>query len=482
MQQTTWNFDNSYTKLPSDFFEFQRPTPVQQPKILLLNKSLIHDLGIDYLLEDNETTALHLSGNIIPSNAEPIAQAYAGHQFGYFNMLGDGRAILLGEHVTAKNKRFDIQLKGSGQTPFSRRGDGRATLRSMLREYLISEAMFYLRIPTSRSLAVIGTDDVVYREQLHKGAILTRVMSSHIRVGTFEFAKQFCSVEDCRIFTNYVINRHYPELANAENPVLEFLKTVVKKQTDLVLNWMRVGFIHGVMNTDNTSIAAETFDYGPCAFMNVFNPKTVFSSIDIHGRYAFQNQPAIIKWNMHILADTLMPLIHDSTTEATELVQQVMNDFDVYYVDQWYKMMFAKIGLEDGDENDKPLVNELLHWMYTNKADYTNTFFSLRNEALEADSNWQPDGLTDWLTKWKNRITEKDITAAKQLMQQNNPCYIARNHLVEEALDNAVNGNFSEFNQLLQILQQPYQLQQVDERFQYYSPTFDNTYKTFCGT
>jgi uncharacterized protein YdiU (UPF0061 family) len=327
IKKHNWQIENTYAKLPAAFFTLQQPVPVAKPAIVFFNERLANDLGLGFLNEEEENIAGYFSGNKIPEGAQPLAQAYAGHQFGHFTMLGDGRAILLGEQIDPRGKRFDIQLKGSGQTPYSRRGDGRATLYSMLREYLISESMYHLGIPTTRSLSVVSTGEKVYREEVHNGAVLTRTANSHIRVGTFEYARRFCSAEDLRALTNYTIQRHYPEITDTDNPALELLKAVMHKQIDLMVNWMRVGFIHGVMNTDNMSIAGETIDYGPCAFMNAYNPRTVFSSIDTRGRYAFGNQPYIAQWNLTVFASALLPIISENQQKAVDLVKEVIEGF-----------------------------------------------------------------------------------------------------------------------------------------------------------
>ena len=348
-----WNFNNSYIKLLDRLFSKQLPATVPTPRMVYFNDELADTLDLDFSAVSENDKAQLFSGNILPTGAAPIAQAYAGHQFGHFTMLGDGRAILLGEHLTPNNKLFDIQLKGAGQTAYSRRGDGKATLRSMLREFLISEAMHHLGIPTSRSLAVVNTGEKVYREEVHEGAVLTRVMSSHIRVGTFEYISNFLDVATLQEFTNYVIKRHYPELAENANPPLALLKAVMNKQIDLVINWLKVGFIHGVMNTDNMSIAGETFDYGPCAFMNNYHPDTDFSSIDVQGRYAFGKQPGIVQWNLVCLAETLIPLIDKDADKAVKMAQKVINSFPAIYQEKWWQMNGLKLGLTTVSDSAK---------------------------------------------------------------------------------------------------------------------------------
>jgi uncharacterized protein YdiU (UPF0061 family) len=351
-----FNFNNSYQSLGESFFEWVKPTPVQSPGLLLFNQLLANELGLPVDLSESTASELEqiFSGNQLAEGSEPMAQAYAGHQFGYFTMLGDGRAILLGEHITPSLQRFDIQLKGSGPTPYSRRGDGRATLKAMLREYLISESMHGLGIPTSRSLAIVKSGEKVYREEIQDGAILTRIMQSHIRVGSFEYVNHYLTKEDLKAYTNYTLARHYP-LAAVENPALSLLKEVLIQQVHLIVHWMRVGFIHGVMNTDNMSIAGETFDYGPCAFMNGYDPAKVFSSIDTNGRYAFANQPGIAHWNLSCLANALLPIIHDNQEEAVELAKEVLNLFPDLYTQAYTAMMGAKIGFSK--------INCLMKWL-----------------------------------------------------------------------------------------------------------------------
>ena len=476
-----WNFDNTYCTLPDELFSVTQATPVKDPELLLFNKDLAHVLG----LSDHDDTVFELSGNRTPKGAKPLAQAYAGHQFGHFTMLGDGRAILLGEQVTPNEGRVDIQLKGSGRTPYSRGGDGRATLYSMLREYLISEAMHYLEIPTSRSLAVVKTREPVYRQTVHPGAVLTRVMSSHMRVGTFEYIRQFHTVELLKQFMEYVIERHYTHLKNAENPALELLKAVTEKQTKLVVDWLRIGFIHGVMNTDNTSVIAETFDYGPCAFMNSYNPKTVFSSIDTYGRYAYGNQPAVTQWNLAVFAGTLLPLIHTDEDEAQKLAEAVIDAFPNVFNQQWIAMMCSKIGIEIPQESDKAFIQTLLQWMMKKEADYTNTFTDLRKlveGGMLTDSIYQDELFVSWQQKWLERLdaNPNGKQTAIELMQRANPVVIPRNHLVEKALIEGANGDMSFFHQLVTVLKKPYESPD-DSLFTLPPEHGDAGYQTFCG-
>ena len=378
-----WRFDNTYSKLPEYFISNTSPIPVKSPELIILNDNLAKELGLNFSLIDKKDLSKLFSGNSLPEGSKAISQAYAGHQFGHFTMLGDGRAVLMGEHISKNNERFDIQFKGSGKTPFSRNGDGRAALGPMLREYIISEAMHALNIPTTRSLAVVKTGEDVMRENTLQGAILTRVASSHLRVGTFQFIAARKSENELKTLINYTINRHYPNIKQSKNQALEFLKVMIKQQTNLVINWMRVGFIHGVMNTDNMAISGETIDYGPCAFMDTYDPQTVFSSIDQFGRYSYSNQPNITKWNLARFAECLIPLIDPNKDKAIEIATETINNFDKNYEIKWINMMRDKLGLFGQDPKDLVLILDLLTWMHKNKADYTNTFCVLMNENVQ---------------------------------------------------------------------------------------------------
>ena len=479
----TWNFQNSYIELPTKLYTKQLPVSVKNPQIIYFNKSLAKELGLDFLSKEKVAVAEYLSGNKIPEGAALISQAYAGHQFGHFTMLGDGRAVLLGEQINKNNQRYDIQLKGSGQTPYSRSGDGRATLSSMLREYIISESMYHLGIPTTRSLAVVQTGEKVYRETINDGAVLARIASSHIRVGTFEYVINFCSKEDLEIFAKYVIDRHYPAISDADNPILELINVVMHKQIDLIVHWIRVGFIHGVMNTDNMSIAGETIDYGPCAFMNTYNPKTVYSSIDRNGRYAFGNQSTIAHWNLTVFASTLLPLISDDKEKAIQLAKDILNKFPDEYSKKWYQMMFKKLGITKPLKEDKVLVDTLLQLMEEHKADYTNTFAALTLNKVSDDSLFTSNHFNDWRKQWGKRTNHTDRKIKKvKLMQNQNPLVIPRNHLVESALEDAIQGNKSQFNELINLISKPYNYKPNHNNFQTIPSGFDDCYKTFCGT
>ena len=478
-----WNFQNSYIELPTKLYTKQLPVSVKNPQIIYFNKSLAKELGLEFLFEEKVAVAEYLSGNKIPEGAALISQAYAGHQFGHFTMLGDGRAVLLGEQINKNNQRYDIQLKGSGQTSYSRSGDGRATLSSMLREYIISESIHHLGIPTTRSLAIVQTGEKVYREKVNDGAVLTRIASSHIRVGTFEYVINFCSKEDLEIFAKYVIDRHYPAISDADNPILELINVVMHKQIDLIVHWIRVGFIHGVMNTDNMSIAGETIDYGPCAFMNTYNPKTVYSSIDRNGRYAFGNQSTIAHWNLTVFASTLLPLISDDKEKAIQLAKDILNKFPDEYSKKWYQMMFKKLGITKPLKEDKVLVDTLLQLMDENKADYTNTFAALTLNKVSDDSLFTSNHFNDWRKQWGKRTNHTDRKIKKlKLMQNQNPLVIPRNHLVESALEDAIQGNKSQFNELINLISKPYNYKSHHKNFQTIPSGFDDCYKTFCGT
>ncbi len=483
IKKQDWRLENTYAGLPAVFFSLQRPVPVAKPEMVCFNERLANDLGLGFLNDDKENSVGYFSGNQIPDGAKPLAQAYAGHQFGHFTMLGDGRAILLGEQLDATGKRFDIQLKGSGQTPYSRRGDGRATLYSMLREYLISESIHHLGIPTTRSLSVVSTGEQVFRGTPHNGAVLTRTAASHIRVGTFEYARNFCSTEDLQAFTTYTIQRHYPELTDVDNPSLELLKAVMHRQIDLVVHWMRVGFIHGVMNTDNMSIAGETIDYGPCAFMNSYNPRTVFSSIDTQGRYAFGNQSYIAHWNLAIFASALLPLISENQKKAVDLAKEVIEGFQQTFTEKWYNMMCGKLGILNPKDNDKDLVDGLLSLMETNSSDYTQVFLALQQDKEPDESLFNSEEFNGWMQKWKNEhLRDQDKTPSLELMNKLNPKVIPRNHWVEDALEAAVKGDMAPFNQLLGLLSKPYDNHPDGLQFQQIPAGFDARYQTFCGT
>lgn len=483
--ETGWNFDNSYARLPETVYSRMVPTPVQSPKLINLNQPLATDLGLNVqALQSNEGVAV-FAGNEIPEGALPLAQAYAGHQFGHFNLLGDGRALLLGEQITPQGDRVDIQLKGSGRTPYSRRGDGRAALGPMLREYIISEAMFALGIPTTRSLAVVTTGESIYRETEQPGAILTRVAASHLRVGTFQFVAEWGSAEDLRALADYTIQRHYPQVENAENRYLSFLREVVKRQALLIAKWQLVGFIHGVMNTDNMALSGETIDYGPCAFMDTYDPATVFSSIDIHGRYAYGNQPPIAAWNLARFAETLLPLLHETEGQAVILAEDAISEFTELYHRHWHTGMRAKLGIFNEEDEDVSLIEGLLSMMQKARADFTNTFRTLTFDKLEDTSLFGAAGFDQWHEKWQARLgrQQESKAASEQLMLSSNPAVIPRNHRVEEALAAAVKrDDFSVMERLLAVLKSPFE--HTPEQVEYCTLPEQSArpYQTFCGT
>ena len=477
-----WNFDNTYSRLPDPFREKINPVKVKNPELVMLNKSLAEDLNLDFSGLDQAKLSALFSGNELPNDSRSIAQAYAGHQFGHFTMLGDGRAVLIGEHISKSNHRYDIQFKGSGKTAFSRNGDGRAALGPMLREYIISESMHFLNIPTTRSLAVAKTGEKVIRETQLEGAILTRVASSHIRVGTFQYIAARNKKGELEMLFEYVIKRHYPEIESSKNQALDLLNVVLNKQIELVVNWMRVSFIHGVMNTDNMSIAGETIDYGPCAFMDIYDPKTVFSSIDKLGRYAYCNQPIITKWNLSRFAECLIPLIDGDQDKAIKLATEVIDTFEKKYEERWLGMMRSKIGLADEDEKDKFLILDLLTWMHKNKVDYTNTFCHLMNFQTQNDIVYENNEFSDWKKRWQERLSQNSSSEKYiNLMRSVNPLVIPRNHIVEDALKKANQGNFEPINNFLKILSSPYTNQKHISEYQIPSQS-DENYQTFCGT
>ena len=483
MNKINWNFDNTYFNLSEPFREKISPSPVKKPEIILLNNDLAKLLSLDFSKISNSELSNIFSGNLLPAGSNSIAQAYAGHQFGHFTMLGDGRAILLGEHVSQSNKKYDIQFKGSGKTAFSRNGDGRAALGPMLREYIISEAMNALKIPTTRSLAVVKTGELIQREKALQGAILTRVASSHIRVGTFQYIAARQKDDELKTLLDYTIDRHYPEIKNSNNQALDLLNRLIERQCDLVVNWMRVGFIHGVMNTDNMTISGETIDYGPCAFMDTYDPKTVFSSIDQNGRYAYCNQPGITKWNLARFAECLIPFFERDQKKAIQIATETINDFEKKYEEKWMNMMRNKLGISGLDNKDKPLILDLLTWMHEKKADYTNTFCHLMNLDPKKEKIFEDSKFIDWKKRWKERLLKNDNNQikSKELMKNNNPLVIPRNHKIEEALEAAELNDMKPINKILEILKNPYDKQSEIIDYQYPSKSSEK-YQTFCGT
>ncbi|MTI69723.1 MAG: YdiU family protein [Firmicutes bacterium] len=483
--KTGWNLDNSYARLPNSFFTRINPESVSSPKLIILNHSLAKTLGLNVKALENDYGIEVFAGNRIPEGSLPIAQAYAGHQFGYFTMLGDGRAILLGEQINPLKERFDIQLKGSGKTPYSRNGDGRATLGSMLREYIISEAMHGLKIPTTRSLAVVTTGESILRDTKKSGAILTRVAASHIRVGTFEYISHWGNVEELKTLADYTLQRHFPYVKDDENPYLSLLKEVIKRQATLISKWQLVGFIHGVMNTDNMTISGETIDYGPCAFMDTYDPETVFSSIDTFGRYAYGNQPAIAEWNLMRFAETLLPLLHVNEKEALKLAKDSVSEFNHIYKRNWLKGMRGKLGIFNKEQQDESLIKDLLNTMKKHDADYTNTFRALTINKLDDIDMFKTEEFIKWYKVWQARLDRQSELreSSYNLMKNSNPAIIPRNHRVEEALKAAVKqGDYSVMKDFLNVLSNPYAYTSKQDDYATLPPPSICPYRTFCGT
>ncbi len=484
MTQSGFHLESTYAELPRVFFSKLSPTPVSQPELVIFNEKLADEIGLDLSGMDGEERTKLLSGNLVPDGTEPLAQAYAGHQFGNFTMLGDGRAIVLGEHLTPSGQRLDLQFKGSGRTPYSRGGDGRAALGPMLREYVISEAMHTLGVPTTRSLAVVKTGETVYRENELPGAILTRIAGSHLRVGTFEFASLHEDKAITQALLDYLIDRHFPTIKEKENKPLALIEAAIEQQTDLITHWMRVGFIHGVMNTDNMALSGETIDYGPCAFMDVFAPDTVFSSIDRKGRYAYANQPYIAQWNLARLAESLLPLMHDEREDAIGMAEDSLNTFEQVYKAKWLSMMGTKLGLAEAKKEDESLITDLLDWMHENATDYTNTFRDLSQEELPDAEHYATENFQAWHARWQARIgeEEQDLESSLALRKSVNPAVIPRNHKVEEALQAGEEGDLEPFHQLLKALEKPYE--DGDHLKPYQSPPKpeEKVLQTFCGT
>jgi uncharacterized protein YdiU (UPF0061 family) len=486
-------FQNTYAALPANFFARVAPTPVTSPRLIKLNRPLAVQLGLDPDRLDSPEGAEILAGKRIPDGAEPIAMAYAGHQFGHFvPQLGDGRAILLGEVIDADGVRRDIQLKGSGPTPFSRRGDGRAALGPVLREYIVSEAMAALGIPTTRSLAAVMTGENVVRETMLPGAVLTRVASSHIRVGTFQFFAARGDTEGIRRLADHVIARHYPEAANAERPYHALLAAVIARQADLVARWLLIGFIHGVMNTDNTSISGETIDYGPCAFMDHYDPAKVFSSIDEQGRYAYANQPRIALWNLTRLAECLLPLFSDEQDKAISEAQSALANFAEAFNSAYQAGLRRKLGLFTAQDGDPALAQDLLDAMAKNQADFTLTFRRLSDAAADPDGDRNvrqlfadPAAYDQWEVLWRKRLSEEpQDSAARQIaMRSVNPAFIPRNHRVEAVIDAAVTrDDFAPFEELLAVLSNPYADQPAYAAYAQAPEPHQCVLRTFCGT
>lgn len=488
------NFTYSYSKLPNRFYQKVMPTPSSDPTLILKNDELLHELQIDLNELSDKEIAQIFSGNNLVETCVPIALAYAGHQFGHFTpKLGDGRAILLGEVIDKKGRTRDIQLKGAGRTEFSRQGDGRAALGPVIREYIVSEAMNSLGIPTTRSLAMVLTGDRVYRERDMPGAILTRVAASHIRTGTFEYFAFRKDWEAVKILANYVIDRHYPSARNTSNPYLGLLEAAVKAHAHLVAQWMLVGFIHGVMNTDNMAISGETIDYGPCAFMDFYDPNMVFSSIDHQGRYAFGNQPAIAQWNLGMLATCLLPFVDANEMKAKDLAKEVIHSFGEAFRSHWLAGMRNKLGLDSSQSNDLSLIEKLLNLMQKDRADYTLTFRCLtdcHDENSDLSSLFKlftsNSEVYLWVAAWRNRLrnNEKLNTDLKRSIQKANPAVVPRNHQIEKAINAAIDhGDFNPMNQLIDALSNPYENPSKTTQAYMLPPGPDEqVVETFCGT
>ncbi len=485
------NFDNSYSRLPGQFYTRQNPVPVSAPSLIRINHTLAEELNIDPIWLESEEGISTVTGNKIPIGGDPIATVYAGHQFGGWSpQLGDGRAILLGEVLNKQNQRYDFQLKGSGPTPYSRGGDGRAAIGPILREYIVSEAMAAFHIPTTRILAAAATGDHVYRQNILPGAILVRIAKSHIRIGTFEFFSSRNDQESLRLLADHVIQRHYPEAAKQENPVLAMLDAVIENQAHLIASWQQIGFIHGVMNTDNILLSGETVDYGPCAFMDEYHPETVFSSIDRNGRYAYDNQPTIGRWNLIQLAQVLIPLLDKDTEKARELAQRSINKYMILLMKSYQNDMALKLGICNAIPDDIKLIKDLLDVMAEDKMDYTLTFRYLSDLAGDDARNGVGDLVTlsekfnFWLERWQKRLLLDARTSIQRQarMYAKNPVFIPRNHLIEEAIQAAEDGNLNPFHQLVDIFTHPFEYK-VELKKYALAPRPEQVVKeTFCGT
>jgi len=484
-------FDNTYARLPERFFSRIDPTPVAKPGLIKINHGLALELGFDPAALESDEGVQALAGNRVPHGAEPIAQAYTGHQFGYLNpRLGDGRAILLGEVIDRNGLRRDVQLKGPGRTPYSRSGDGRAALGPVLREYLVSEAMYHLGIKTTRTLAAVTTGQPVYRETTLPGAVLTRVAASHIRIGTFEYFRVNNDQEGLKILADYVIQRHYPEIQSVDDPYLALLEVVMYAQAQLVSSWLQVGFIHGVMNTDNMTVSGETIDYGPCAFMDIYDPATVFSSIDREGRYAYGNQGAIALWNLSRFAECLLPLLDGNIETAVKKAEEVLGDFSGIFNDSWLAGMGQKIGLSRASAEDEKLIADFLQLLRDGEADFTLAF-RLLADCIAATSdnflelfNGDKQGINNWLGVWRARLAQQkeNMEEIAVAMRKANPLYIPRNQNVENVLQAAIdNSDYQPFEELLTVLSKPFEEQEGMEKYAA-RPVPEVGYRTFCGT
>jgi uncharacterized protein YdiU (UPF0061 family) len=482
-------FDNTYARLPDEFFALVEPTPVGGAAMIRLNYGLAETLGIDgEWLESPEGLAV-LSGNQRADGAETLAMAYSGHQFGGFSpQLGDGRAILLGEVMGADGERYDIQLKGSGPTPFSRRGDGRSALGPVLREYIVSEAMAALGVPTTRALAAVASGDKVFRESAVPGGVFTRVARSHIRIGTFQWFAARQDRDNLKVLADYVIARHFPEAQQTKNPYLALLQGVIERQASLIAHWMQLGFIHGVMNTDNMNVSGETIDFGPCAFLDVYDPAKTFSSIDREGRYAFNNQGPIGLWNLTRFAETLLPLLDGDQKKSIAIAEDALGSFFDIHQSALEQRLTAKIGLDGGGKDDWEMAKELLAAMADGEADFTLVFRHL-SDALESGDDQpvirffkSPGAIVEWLAAWRVRLSEVDSGEALALMRRSNPVYIPRNHRIEEAIEAGYAGDFAPFHRLNDVLQNPFESQPEFSEYEAAPEPDEIVHATFCGT
>ncbi|RQW21916.1 YdiU family protein [Bacillus sp. C1-1] len=484
-EKREWQLEDSYRSLPATFYSLQQANPVPEPELVIFNYELAKERGIDETIASTDSGRDWLVGNQIPSRSEGIAQAYAGHQFGQFTMLGDGRALLLGEHVTPNEERYDIQLKGSGRTSFSRGGDGRAALGPMLREYLISEGMNGLGIPTTRSLAVVKTGQAVQREKRLPGAVLTRMAKSHIRVGTFQYAAARGDVSDLKALADYTINRHEHTVSDGKNPYLAFLHQVIEKQAELIANWQLVGFVHGVMNTDNMAISGETIDYGPCAFLDQYDPMKTFSSIDRQGRYSYGNQPYMANWNLARLAEALLPLLASTKETAVQLAQQAIETFTPLYTSYWLKGMRKKVGfIDDEQEEDRSLIERLLKIMSDHNLDYTLTFRQLSTEGTLPASIENMEHCQTWKKEWENRVNQQSRKKSEieNQMLSVNPFIIPRNEHVEQVLEDVEkNDDHTLLHAFLVAIRDPFKETEMTKRFAQVSAS-KTPYITYCGT
>ena len=492
-QPVLFNFDNTYSNLPKEFYRKVVPTRVPEPKLIKLNEELIDELGLDKNDLNSKTGVDVLSGNMVPHGAEPLSMAYAGHQFGsWVPVLGDGRAILLGEIISPNGIRHDIQLKGSGPTPFSRGGDGKAVLGPILREYILSESMHALGIPTTRTLSAMLTGETIFRELPMPGAILTRVSKSHVRIGTFEYFFAKNDIDSVRSLADYIINRHYSEALKSNNPYKQLLLLVTERQAELIAKWMLFGFIHGVMNTDNMQIAGETIDYGPCAFLDTYNPGKVYSSIDHGGRYSFGNQPGIAQWNLGCFAQTILPLIHQSKDIAYQQAKEIIDSFPSSYQEKLNLGILQKLGLTIEMHNDMKLVKDLLNIMADGKADFTLTFRRLsevKNTSSDSDGSIRslfsiPHVFDEWMKRWRKRLISENINEQerKNKMKAVNPAFIPRNHLVEKAIKDALDKDFKFFEVLLEACTNPFRSQTQYKQLMQPPLPDQEIHQTFCGT